>query len=89
MPIDPLLIDPLPIDPLLPELVRRLPAGGTLLLQAPPGAGKTTRAPLALLRALALRVLVLLDAFTCKTGRYATTRPSPYNCLPVKLIVYG
>ena len=52
MPIDPLLIDPLPIDPLLPELVRRLPAGGTVLLQAPPGAGKTTRAPLALLRAL-------------------------------------
>ena len=42
----------LPIDPLLPELVRQLPAGGTLLLQAPPGAGKTTRAPLALLDAL-------------------------------------
>ena len=42
----------LPIDPLLPELVRQLPAGATLLLQAPPGAGKTTRAPLALLEAL-------------------------------------
>ena len=44
---------PLPIDTLLPELVQRLPAGATLLLQAPPGAGKTTRAPLALLKALA------------------------------------
>ncbi|MEY2644924.1 MAG: ATP-dependent helicase HrpB [Cyanobacteriota bacterium] len=42
----------LPIDPLLPELVQRLTAGATLLLQAPPGAGKTTRAPLALLAAL-------------------------------------
>ena len=43
---------PLPIEPLLPELVQRLPAGGTLLLQAPPGAGKTTGVPLALLEAL-------------------------------------
>ncbi|WP_398336014.1 ATP-dependent helicase HrpB [Vulcanococcus sp.] len=44
---------PLPIDPLLPELVQRLPAGATVLLQAPPGAGKTTRVPLALREALA------------------------------------
>ena len=43
---------PLPIEPLLPELVQRLTAGGTLLLQAPPGAGKTTRVPLALHQAL-------------------------------------
>ncbi len=43
----------LPIDPLLPEIVRQLPPGGTLLLQAPPGAGKTTRVPLALLQHLA------------------------------------
>jgi len=42
----------LPIDPLLPELVRQLVPGGTVLLQAPPGAGKTTRVPLALLEAL-------------------------------------
>ncbi len=39
----------LPIDGLLPEIVAKLPPGGTLLLQAPPGAGKTTRVPLALL----------------------------------------
>ncbi|MFM7455950.1 MAG: DEAD/DEAH box helicase [Vulcanococcus sp.] len=43
---------PLPIDPLLPELLQRLSAGATLLLQAPPGAGKTTRVPLALHTAL-------------------------------------
>ena len=42
----------LPIDPLLPELVQQLAAGATVLLQAPPGAGKTTRAPLALLESL-------------------------------------
>ena len=44
---------PLPIDPLLPELVQRLGSGATVLLQAPPGAGKTTRVPLALQQALA------------------------------------
>ena len=43
---------PLPIEPLLPELVQRLGPGGSLLLQAPPGAGKTTRVPLALLSGL-------------------------------------
>ncbi|MBD1192786.1 ATP-dependent helicase HrpB [Vulcanococcus sp. Clear-D1] len=50
---------PLPIEPLLPELVQRLPAGGTVLLQAPPGAGKTTRVPLALLEACGGRILML------------------------------
>ena len=41
---------PLPIDPLLGEIVQALnPPGSTLVLQAPPGAGKTTRVPLALL----------------------------------------
>ena len=50
---------PLPIEPLLPELVQRLPAGGTVLLQAPPGAGKTTRVPLALLEACSGRILML------------------------------
>jgi ATP-dependent helicase HrpB len=43
---------PLPIDPLLPELRQALPEGATVLLQAPPGAGKTTRVPLALLGAI-------------------------------------
>ncbi|MFZ9148667.1 MAG: ATP-dependent helicase HrpB [Vulcanococcus sp.] len=50
---------PLPIEPLLPELVQRLTPGGTVLLQAPPGAGKTTRVPLALLEACSGRILML------------------------------
>ncbi len=41
----------LPIDPVLPALVRALDTAGRAVLQAPPGAGKTTRVPLALLAA--------------------------------------
>lgn len=41
----------LPIDRILPELTRTLEQTATALLQAPPGAGKTTRVPLALLGA--------------------------------------
>ncbi|WP_319022433.1 ATP-dependent helicase HrpB [Meridianimarinicoccus sp. MJW13] len=41
----------LPIDPLLPEICAVLAAHGRAVLQAPPGAGKTTRVPLALLQA--------------------------------------
>jgi ATP-dependent helicase HrpB len=44
-------MQPLPIDPLLPEIVRSLRAHPTLVLEAPPGAGKTTRVPRALLDA--------------------------------------
>ena len=40
----------LPITPLLPELVASLEEGPNLVLQAPPGAGKTTSVPLALLQ---------------------------------------
>jgi ATP-dependent helicase HrpB len=39
----------LPIDAVLPELKQALAAAGAAVLQAPPGAGKTTRAPLVLL----------------------------------------
>ena len=39
----------LPIETILPELRETLNQGTTALLQAPPGAGKTTRVPLALL----------------------------------------
>jgi ATP-dependent helicase HrpB len=42
-------MDPLPIDAVLPALRAALASAGTAVLQAPPGAGKTTRVPLALL----------------------------------------
>ncbi|MGB7319539.1 MAG: ATP-dependent helicase HrpB [Planktotalea sp.] len=42
--------DKLPIDAVLPELLEALKTHGRAVLQAPPGAGKTSRVPLALLR---------------------------------------
>lgn len=42
---------PLPIDGVLPDLLRTLDAGTNAVLVAEPGAGKTTRVPLALLDA--------------------------------------
>ncbi|GEL73893.1 ATP-dependent helicase HrpB [Myxococcus virescens] len=41
----------LPIDPLLPDIVSTLRGARSLVLEAPPGAGKTTRVPRALLEA--------------------------------------
>ena len=49
----------LPIDPLLPDLIAALAARGMAVLQAPPGAGKTTRVPLALLDHVAGRIVML------------------------------
>ena len=40
----------LPIDAVLPQLLDKLSNYGRVVLQAPPGAGKTTRAPLAILK---------------------------------------
>jgi ATP-dependent helicase HrpB len=44
-------MQPLPIDPLLPGLCDALRGAPNLVLEAPPGAGKTTRVPRALLDA--------------------------------------
>ncbi|WP_458791374.1 ATP-dependent helicase HrpB [Yoonia sp. MH D7] len=41
----------LPIDAILPDLITALRSHGRAVLQAPPGAGKTTRVPLAMLAA--------------------------------------
>lgn len=41
----------LPIDSILPDAIAQLRAQGRLVLQAPPGAGKTTRVPLGMLDA--------------------------------------
>jgi ATP-dependent helicase HrpB len=53
----------LPITPLLPEMCARLRRHAGLVLQAPPGAGKTTLAPLALLGEpwLAGRRVIMLE----------------------------
>ena len=48
----------LPIDPLLPEIVRHMQSENSLVIEAAPGAGKTTRVPAALLDA-GLEVIVL------------------------------
>ena len=57
---DPIL---LPIEPALPEIRAALREAAALVLQAPPGAGKTTRVPLALLDEpwLAGRSILLLE----------------------------
>ncbi|MGE3976548.1 MAG: ATP-dependent helicase HrpB [Nitrospira sp.] len=53
----------LPIEDVLPSVCRTLAAGPNALLTAPPGAGKTTRVPLALLNAhwLSDKKLLLLE----------------------------
>jgi ATP-dependent helicase HrpB len=53
----------LPIESILPGLREALRAGRSVVLQAPPGAGKTTRVPLALLDAdwLAGRRILMLE----------------------------
>ena len=50
---------PLPIDDALPALRDALAAAGRAVLVAPPGAGKTTRVPLALLDQIAGRIVML------------------------------
>lgn len=54
-------IQTLPIDEALPRLMDALRATGMAVLQAPPGAGKTTRVPLAMLEAglVSGRILML------------------------------
>lgn len=49
----------LPIDSLLPEICATLATHGQCVLQAPPGAGKTTRVPLALLDQVPGRIVML------------------------------
>lgn len=49
----------LPIDEALPGLISALRARGVAVLMAPPGAGKTTRVPLALLPEVAGKIVML------------------------------
>jgi ATP-dependent helicase HrpB len=50
---------PLPVDAALPAIVAALRAHGSVVIQAEPGAGKTTRVPPALLKELTGRIVVL------------------------------
>ncbi|MEO5826267.1 MAG: ATP-dependent helicase HrpB [Gemmatimonadales bacterium] len=69
----------LPIDSVIPELLDALGASTAAVLEAPPGAGKTTRVPLALLAApwLGDRRIVMLEprrlAARAAARRMATT----------------
>ncbi|WP_157440853.1 DEAD/DEAH box helicase, partial [Aestuariivita boseongensis] len=52
----------LPIDDVLPDVLAAMRQAGRVVLQAPPGAGKTTRVPLALLEAgLSAGRIVMLE----------------------------
>jgi len=46
-----IIVQRLPIDPLLPDIIAQLRQSPNIVLEAPPGAGKTTRVPAALLDA--------------------------------------
>jgi ATP-dependent helicase HrpB len=50
---------PLPVDALLPEIISSLQRDPNLVIEAPPGAGKTTRVPSALLGIVSGEVMVL------------------------------
>jgi hypothetical protein len=67
-------VSPLPIDDQLEAIVTALVPGATLLLQAPPGAGKTTRVPLALLEAIGSEGSILMIEPRRLAARGAATR---------------
>jgi ATP-dependent helicase HrpB len=50
---------PLPVDAILPEIIDSLKRSPNLVIEAPPGAGKTTRVPPALLKSVTGEVVVL------------------------------
>ncbi len=64
----------LPIDPLLPELLARLSERGAVVLEAPPGAGKTTRVPWALCSSLGLPGEIWVAEPRRLAARMAATR---------------
>ena len=80
----------LPIEDALPELLAALAAGGVAVLRAPPGAGKTTRVPLAMLPHVAGRIVMLeprrlaaraaADAHGRDAGRAGRRAPSATGC---------
>lgn len=63
----------LPIDPLLPAVVTALEKNGQIVLEAPPGAGKTTRVPSALAKAFPVGEIIVLEPRRL-AARMAATR---------------
>ena len=53
------MLSPLPIDDVLPQLLQVLKTSPNAVLEAPPGAGKTTRVPPALLPLVTGEIVVL------------------------------
>ncbi len=67
-------VPPLPIDHQLEAIAAALVPGATMLLQAPPGAGKTTRVPLALLETIGAEGSILMIEPRRLAARGAATR---------------
>jgi ATP-dependent helicase HrpB len=71
-------VQPLPIDPVLDEITARLKEARRVVLEAPPGAGKTTRVPWALLDAVGGREVLVTEprrlAARMAAGRVASER---------------
>ncbi|WP_445678962.1 ATP-dependent helicase HrpB [Radicibacter daui] len=80
----------LPIDGLLPDIAGSLAATPNLVLQAPPGAGKTTRVPLALLEApwLAGKSLLMLEPRRLATRAAARRMASTLGERPGERVGY-
>ena len=79
----------LPIDPILPELTRALATAGRAVLQAPPGAGKTTRVPLAILDAgLTQDKIIMLEPRRLAARAAAERLAETLNEAPGKTVGY-
>ena len=70
------MTDILPIDAALPALIAALGATRQAVLQAPPGAGKTTRVPLALLNSGLVQGRIIL----LEPRRLAARAPCHLGC---------
>src|SRR5512143_3097458 len=80
----------LPVDEALPRLKEALEAGNAAVLVAPPGAGKTTRVPLALLDApwLAGRTIVILEPRRLAARAAATHMANEMGEVPGQTVGY-
>ncbi len=79
----------LPIDPVLPDLVAALRRHGRAVLQAPPGAGKTTRVPLAMLEAgLTAGRIIMLEPRRLATRAAAERLAEGLGEVPGKTVGY-